>query len=289
MRAGAPVPVDPAALLANWSLEMTARDLLDLDQAAPLLAPGTKIPIAYLPNETAQGRASAARRVRELGFIPIPHIAARRFISASELEAFLDLLQREAAVDHAFVVAGDAPKPLGPYPDALSVIRSGLLAKYGIRRVGISGYPEGHPDIDDARLWGAQLEKQQALGELGHDFAVVTQFTFDAAPVLAWLQEARAGGLTALVRIGVPGPASAKTLMNYAARCGVGSSARVLRKYGLSMGKLLAVSGPDRLIADLAARLDPSVHGEVLLHLFPFGGLRRTAEWMVRLAASHER
>lgn len=271
---------DPSTLLANWSLEMTARDIHDLDAAGPLLAAGTKIPIAYLPNETAEGRAAAARRIRELGFIPIPHIAARRFSSAADLEAFLDLLRREAAVDHAFVVAGDAPAPLGPYPDALSLIRSGLLARYGVRRVGISGYPEGHPDIDDARLWGAQLEKQQALGERGHDFAVVTQFTFDADPILSWLAEARAAGLTALVRIGVPGPATAKTLMTYAARCGVGSSTRVLRKYGLSLGRLLAVSGPDRLIADLAAGLDPKVHGEVLLHLFPFGGLRRTAEWM---------
>lgn len=275
------MPLSKAAqLLEGWSLEMTARDLPDLEAAASLIPPGTRIPVAYLPNETAEGRILAARRIRELGFIPIPHIAARRFSSEAELEAFLAGLQAEAAVDHAFIVAGDAATPMGPYADALAVIQSGLLAKHGIRRVGISGYPEGHPDIDDARLWGAQLEKQQALGERGHDFAVVTQFAFDADPILAWLKAARQGGLTALVRIGVPGPASAKTLLKYAARCGVGASTRVMRKYGLSMSRLLTVSGPDQLITDLAAGLDPAVHGAVLLHLFPFGGLARTAQWV---------
>jgi len=267
-------------LIDGWSLEMTARDLASLDAAAPLIPQGTKIPIAYLPNETTEGRIAAARRVRELGFIPIPHIAARRFTSEAELESFLAGLREQADVDHAFIVAGDAPTPLGPYADALAVIQSGLLAKHGIRRVGISGYPEGHPDIDDARLWGAQLQKQEALGARGHDFAIVTQFTFDADPILAWLKAAREGGLTSLVRVGVPGPASARTLLKYAARCGVGASTRVLRKYGLSAGRLLSVSGPDRLIADLAAGLDPKVHGDVLLHFFPFGGLAQTAAWV---------
>lgn len=264
------------SLLDNWSMEMTARDIPELEAAAPLTPPGTKIPIAYLPSESHEARIAATRRVRELGFIPIPHIAARRFGSQAELESFLEAV----AVDHAFVVAGDAPAPAGPFPDALSVIRSGLLAKHGVRRIGIAGYPEGHPDIDDATLIGASLEKQAALGERGHDFAVVTQFAFDAAPILAWLERARAGGLTALVRVGVPGPADAATLLRYAARCGVSVSTRVMKRYGLSMTRLLSVQGPEQLIEDLQSGLDPGRHGDVLLHLFPFGGLKRTAQWV---------
>ena len=263
-------------LLDNWSMEMTARDLAELEAAAPLTPPGTKIPVAFLPSETHAARVAAARRVRALGFIPIPHIAARRFTSERDLESFLEALQ----VDHAFVVAGDTPSPAGPFPDALSVIRSGLLAKHGVRRIGIAGYPEGHPDIDDAALFGAALEKQAALGERGHDFAIVTQFAFDAAPILSWLERARAGGLVALVRVGVPGPADAATLLKYAARCGVSVSTRVMRRYGLSMTRLLSVQGPERLLDDLRASLDPERHGEVLLHFFPFGGLERTARWV---------
>ncbi len=87
---------------------------------------------------------------------------------------------------------------------ALSIIRSGLLAKYGIRRVGISGYPEGHPDIGNDKLWLAMRDKKIAIEERGHDFAVVTQFSFDAEPVLTWLEEVRKAGAQATVRVGVP-------------------------------------------------------------------------------------
>lgn len=267
-------------LLDYYSIEMTAKDVPNLEDAADIIPTGTKIPITFLPGEDFPMRIAAAKRVRDLGFIPIPHISARRLKSQEELESFLAGLQREVGTDHAFVVAGDPPEPMGPYEDALSIIRSGLLGKYGIRRVGISGYPEGHPDIGNEKLWQAKREKQAAILERGHDFAVVTQFTFDAEPVLNWLVQVRRAGVHALVRIGVPGPASVKRLLAFASRCGVGTSAKVMKKYGMSITRLLTTAGPDKLIKDLAAGLEPEQHGEVLLHFYPFGGLRTTAEWI---------
>jgi len=268
------------ALLKGYSIEMTAKDIAHLEEAADVIPPGTKIPVTFLPGETFDMRIAAAKRVRELGFLPIPHLSARRLHSQEELEGFLARLQQEVGTDHAFVVAGDPPQPLGPYEDALSIIRSGLLAKYGIRRVGISGYPEGHPDIGNEKLWQAKRDKQAAILERGHDFAVVTQFTFDAEPVLSWLEQVRQSGIEALVRVGVPGPATVKRLLAFASRCGVATSTKVMKKYGLSVTKLLASAGPDKLIEDYATGLDPARHGEVLLHFYPFGGLRATAEWI---------
>jgi methylenetetrahydrofolate reductase (NADPH) len=268
------------ALLDQYSIEMTAKDVPHLEEAADIIPQGTKIPITFLPGETFEMRIAAAKRVRELGFLPIPHISARRLHSHEELENFLAGLQREVGTDHAFIVAGDPPQPLGPYEDALSVIRTGLLAKYGIRRIGISGYPEGHPDIGNEKLWQAKRDKQAAILERGHDFAVVTQFSFDAGPVLVWLEQVRRAGIQALVRVGVPGPASVKRLLAFASRCGVGASTQVMKKYGMSLTRLLTTAGPDKLIEELAAGLDPLRHGEVLLHFYPFGGLRTTAEWV---------
>ena len=268
------------AMLKNYSIEMTAKDVPHLEEAADVIPQGTKIPVTFLPGETFEMRIAAAKRVRDLGFLPIPHISARRLKSQEELEGFLSGLQREVGTDHAFVVAGDPAQPMGPYEDALSIIRSGLLAKYGIRRIGISGYPEGHADIGNAKLWQAKLDKQAAILERGHDFAVVTQFTFDAEPVLAWLKQVRKAGVQALVRIGVPGPASVKRLLAFASRCGVGASTKVMKKYGMSLTKLLTAAGPDKLIEEYAARLDPATHGEVLMHFYPFGGMRATAEWI---------
>ena len=95
------------ALLGNYSIEMTARDIGQLEEAADLIPPGTRIPITFLPGETFEMRIAAAKRVRELGFLPIPHISARRLRSQQELEDFLCGLQQEVGTDHAFVVAGD--------------------------------------------------------------------------------------------------------------------------------------------------------------------------------------
>jgi methylenetetrahydrofolate reductase (NADPH) len=284
----ATAPTKPlSALLNNYSIEMTAKDVGHLEEAADVIPRGTKIPVTFLPGETFDMRIAAARRVRDLGFLPIPHISARRLTSQEELESFLARLQREVGTDHAFVVAGDPPQPMGPYEDALSIIRSGLLAKYGIRRIGISGYPEGHPEIGNGKLWQASRDKQAAILERGHDFAVVTQFTFDAEPVLAWLEQVRKADIHALVRVGVPGPASVKRLLAFASRCGVAASGNVMKKYGLSLTKLLATAGPDKLIEDYATGLDPARHGEVLLHFYPFGGLRATAEWVRNFRAQH--
>jgi methylenetetrahydrofolate reductase (NADPH) len=53
-----------------------------------------------------------------------------------------------------------------------------------------------------------------------------------------------------------------------------------MKKYGMSITKLLSTAGPDKLIEDYASGLDAARHGEVLMHFYPFGGLRATAEWI---------
>lgn len=109
---------------------------------------------------------------------------------------------------------------------------------------------------------------------------IVTQFAFDADALLDWLTKMRLRDLTAPVALGVPGPAGAKRLLAFAARCGVGASTKVLRKYGLSLTGLMLPTGPDRLVDALEAGLDPQCHGQVSLHFYPFGGLEKTADWI---------
>jgi methylenetetrahydrofolate reductase (NADPH) len=274
-----------ATLIGTYSIEMTAKDGDALTAAKDLIPPGTSVSITFLAGETAPARVAAAKQAASYGFKPRPHVSARRIASEQELEGFLADLAREAQIDCAFVVAGDLATPAGPYIDALAVIRSGLLTKYGVRNVGISGYPEGHPDFPAEKLWQALRDKHQALTDLGYSYDIITQFGFDAKPVLEWLTQLRDMGITAPVRIGVAGPASVKTLLRFAARCGVGASASVMAKYGVSITKLLNTAGPDALIAELAGSLDPARHGEVFPHFYPFGGLAKTARWVSDFAA----
>ncbi len=102
--------------------------------------------------------------------------------------------------------------------------------------------------------------------------------------MLNWLEQVRSAGVQATVRVGIPGPASVKRLLAFAARCGVGASTKVMAKYGLSITKLLSTAGPDQIVQEYAEKLDRAKHGDVLLHFYPFGGLRTTAEWVRTLA-----
>jgi methylenetetrahydrofolate reductase (NADPH) len=269
-----------ADLLDGFSLEMTAKDIPSLNEAAPLIPKGTRISVTFLPNEAFEDRVAAAAAVRRHGFVPIPHLSARRIGSERELDDYLARLSGEAGIDHAFVIAGDPPEPLGPYEDALAILKSGLLSRHGVKHVGISGYPEGHPDIDDAKLWAALSEKSAVIEAQDQQVSIITQFGFDADPVLSWLEKVRQAGVTAPVRAGVAGPANVKTLLRFAARCGVGASAKVMKKYGLSLTKVLGTAGPDPIIKDLHAGLDAERHGAVSLHFYPFGGLARTSAWI---------
>ena len=90
----------------------------------------------------------------------------------------------------------------------------------------------------------------------------------------------RQRGVTAPVRIGVPVPAGVKRLLAYARRSSVCTSTEVVRKYGFSLANLLGTAGPDTFLHALAEGYDPARHGELDLHLYAFGGLRQTAEWV---------
>jgi methylenetetrahydrofolate reductase (NADPH) len=271
-----------SALLEDFSLEMTGKDVPGLEEARDRIPQGTRINITFLGNEDLPMRLDAARAVKRLGFVPVPHISARRLGSRGDFERFLAGLRADGTSDNVFLVGGDPAHPEGPYADSLSLIDTGLLGEYGVRHVGITGYPEGHPSIDDLTLWSALRNKHEALAAHPLDGEIITQFGFDVDPVLAWVEEVRSRGIDLPIRIGVPGPAGARRLLSYAARFGVGTSASVVKKYGFSLTNLMGTAGPDRFLRDLAAAHDPARHGELKIHFYTFGGIAATSDWAAR-------
>ncbi|MFF4706272.1 methylenetetrahydrofolate reductase [Streptomyces sp. NPDC001288] len=275
------------ALLEDFSLEMTGKDVTKLEEARDTIPQGTRINVTFLGNEDLPTRLAAARAVKRLGFVPVPHFSARRLGSRADFEAFLTGLRADGSCDNVFAVGGDPAGPEGPYEDSLSLIESGLLREYGVRHVGVSGYPEGHPVIPNDVLWSVLRDKSAALAEQGLDGGIITQFGFDVDPVLAWIEQVRDAGITLPVRVGVPGPAGVRRLLGYAARFGVGTSTAIARKYGLSLTNLMGTAGPDRFLHALADGYDPVRHGDVKIHFYTFGGLRATSEWITRYRADH--
>jgi methylenetetrahydrofolate reductase (NADPH) len=269
-----------ASLVEGFSLEMTGKDIEPLREAAPYIPQGTRINVTFLGNEDLQMRVAASAEVKRLGFVPVPHLSARRLHDRDELNTFLAELSGVGAAEHVFAVGGDPAEPMGPYPDALTLITSGALQEAGVREVAISGYPEGHPDIADDVLWEHLEAKTAALSAAGLDAVILTQFSFDADAVLAWIDEVRRRGITTPIRVGIPGPAGIKRLLGYAKRFGVGSSAGIVKKYGFSLTHLMGSAGPDRFVADLAAGVEARPEaGEVGVHLYTFGGLKASAQW----------
>ncbi|WP_329243732.1 methylenetetrahydrofolate reductase [Streptomyces sp. NBC_01478] len=270
------------SLLEDFSLEMTGKDVPKLEEARHSIPQGTRINVTFLGNENLAMRLEASRAVKRLGFVPVPHISARRLGSQADFEEFLAGLRADGTCANVFTVGGDPTRPEGPYEDSLALIETGLLREYGVRHVSISGYPEGHPDIAGDALWSALREKNASIAEQELDGSVITQFGFDVDPVLAWLEKVRAEGITLPVRIGVPGPAGVRRLMSYAARFGVGTSASIAKKYGLSITNLMGTAGPDKFLRALADGYDPARHGDIKIHFYTFGGLRATSEWIAQ-------
>jgi len=283
-------------LVNGYSLEMTGKDVPGLLEAKDGIPAGTKINVTFLGNEDLEMRVAAAKAVRELGFVPVPHISARRLSSRGQLEEFLSRLQDVGATESVFVVGGDPTTPEGPYEDSYDVIRTGLLLDYGVKEVSIAGYPEGHPDISQEVLWRALDEKSLSLAQQGLNATILTQFAFDTDPVLAWIDQVRARGIDSTIRIGTPGPAGIKRLLGFARRFGIGANAMIVKKYGFSLTNLMGTAGPDKFVTDLSAMLadkaadapggeisgpaaESLASGTVKLHFYTFGGLLATADW----------
>ena len=273
----------PAGITDGFSLEMTAKDEASLRDAAPLIPAETPIAVTYLPGEEVGARVAATIAVRELGFEPMPHFSARRITSEDDFEAYLKAVVEKAGVRRCFIVAGDPPVPQGPYFDTMALIATGAFERAGIQAIGIGGHPEGHPNMSEAECWAVLETKVREIESRGMAPLVVTQFGFDPDAFLVWLKELRARGIMCPVRIGIPGPAGIKRLLAFAARCGVGASASVMKKYGVSITNLLGTAGPDKLVDAFANGLGDE-HGRVRLHFYPFGGLRKTVEWIADYA-----
>jgi methylenetetrahydrofolate reductase (NADPH) len=263
----------------RYSLEVTAKDTAALTDAAGLIPHNTPLSITFLPDEKPEARVAAAVAVRRMGFEPMPHFSVRRILSEIDFEDYLRNVVQQAEVTRCFIVAGDPPSAMGPYSDTMSLIKTGAFEKAGIKAIGIGGHPEGHPIMSVGECWAVLENKVGEIERRGMSALIVTQFGFDPDAVLAWLIELRRRGINTPVRIGIPGPASIRTLLRFAAHCGVAASTSVMKKYGVSITNLLGSAGPDQLVDSFAQGLGPQ-HGQVKLHFYPFGGLVKTVEWI---------
>ena len=268
-------------LTRDYSIEVTPKTLAKQAEIGALFPERTRVYIACLPGEPWQDVVDAAERVERSGLIPVPHLAARSLMDEADLQAYVEALVTKAKVDQVLVVGGGIDQPVGKLSGTSALLETGILESHGIKVVGLAGHPEGHRELPKPAI-AATLEDKWAFADKTEaQCRLVTQFLFDADPLLAWEQALRARGNKLPIHVGIPGPATIKTLLNYARMCGVGNSMRVLTRQGGSLLRLAGLSYPDRLLTALAHHLADNEATRIeRIHLYPFGGIGRTARWI---------
>ena len=145
-------------LVANLHYEIVP--MSSIEQAVDDLPPGADVSVTCSPVRGIVATQGYTDRLATLGHHPVPHLAAR-LVRGPDHTAQLAAWLRAHEVRDVFVIAGDAPEPLGPYEGALPFIRDLLAADPGVERIGIAGYPDGHSMIENGVL-DTQLHAKQA-------------------------------------------------------------------------------------------------------------------------------
>ena len=273
------------AFLSRATIEVTGKQIEKFPLLKEHMPAGASVFIALIEAQDLEAQIAAAAELRRLGFEPIPHVPARFVRDDADLDARLTAFKEKAGVTTVLALGGGAPEPIGKFDAAIQMLHTGLFQKAGITRIGIAGHPEGNPDITkkhgEAALLKALTEKNAWLKANGIDGFIATQFLFEAGPLALWASSLREAGISLPIYVGVPGPATIKTLVKYAAMCGVGNSARFIRKQALNITKLLTVSEPTEFVDQLAKlHFDKPELNIAAPHLYPFGGFDKLFTWL---------
>jgi len=285
-----PVPAEaaanrlPAGLVAalrrpRFEVLPLAGTLEQVEQHVPRDCPVT---VTASPRLGLEPTLALTEALSQRGFEAVPHLAARLVVDEAHLRETLHRLHA-VGVNDAFVISGDGQQPLGKFPDSLALLSA--MRRLGDSelapvpaRLGIAGYPEGHPLVAAAELDAALCEKQAMASY------AVTQLCFDAGTISTWVSRVRDLGVQLPLQVGVAGAVDQRKLLRIVGRIGVGSSARFLRKHRYGMVRLLRPGGyrPDRLLRGLADDLTEPARGVAGLHLYTFGDVAATERWRRR-------
>jgi methylenetetrahydrofolate reductase (NADPH) len=250
------------------------------DQAAALPR-GTEVSVTASPGKGIEATVELAIELEGTGLRAIPHLSARMIRDRAHLATLLARL-RDAGIDRAFVVGGDADEP-GEFLDGLSLLRAMADLGQAPAELGCPCYPQGHPDIPDEALAQALRDKAPLVQYM------TTQLCFDPKAIATFIAGRRAEGIELAVKLGIPGVAEIPKLMSISARIGVKDASKfVLRNYRF-VGQLLKSGGiykPSRLMQDLAPVIADPAARVIGLHVYTFNNVPATVAWREELRGS---
>jgi methylenetetrahydrofolate reductase (NADPH) len=263
------------------SIEMTPKHALEMSDLDTIIPAKTRVYITDLATHSSAAMAKACENLANQNLIAVPHIAARRTLDRANLE---DRVKRyaDAGVDDVLVVGGSPERLAGEMTSTMDVLATGILDAYGITNIAVAGHPEGSPDFSDEVAIAALRLKKQFAERSDAKLRIVTQFGFDPEVFINWAEGLTDNGIDLPVHLGVAGPAKITTLIKYAAMCGVGNSIDFLKKRASILTALTSSHSAEGVVGPIEAHVMSAEKTAIRgIHAFPFGGVKKTAEWLV--------
>jgi len=214
------------------------------------------------------------------GYPIVPHLSARLVVDRSHLGELIARMA-EMGVRDVFVVAGDADQPAGSFEGAAQLLEAMQELGHPFEQIGITGYPESHPLIDDETTIASMFEKSR------HATYIASQICFDSRVTVAWVNNVWARGTRLPILVGIPGVVPRAKLLRVSSRIGIGESMRYLRKHHDFVTRFFRPGGfsPDTLIKGLAPVIADPEQKIAGFHIFTFNDLADTEAWRQRKLA----
>jgi len=214
------------------------------------------------------------------GYPIVPHLSARLVVDRSHLGELIARMA-EMGVRDVFVVAGDADQPAGSFEGAAQLLEAMQELGHPFEQIGITGYPESHPLIDDETTIASMFEKSR------HATYIASQICFDSRVTVAWVNNVWVRGTRLPIFVGIPGVVPRAKLLRVSTRIGIGESLRYLRKHNDFVTRFFRPGGfsPDTLIKGLAPVIADPEQKLAGFHIFTFNDLADTEAWRQRKLA----
>lgn len=191
------------------------------------------VSVTYGAGGTTRERthATVARIVRETDLRPAAHLTC---VDATKDE--VDAIARNyraAGVRHIVALRGDPtagagarfePHPQG-YRNAADLVRG--LKKIANFEISVAGYPEKHPE---SPTLAADMDNLKAKVDAGAD-RIITQFGFDNAHFLRFLERTRAAGIWVPVTPGIVPIHNFRQVAGFAVKAGASVPAWLARRF----------------------------------------------------------
>jgi methylenetetrahydrofolate reductase (NADPH) len=268
------------ATIKRW-LERARYEVLPLEGAVErvLQAVGTdiKLTVTASPRKGIDSTLSLAERLAGHGYETVPHISARLVADGTHLDEVVARL-RAVRIREVFVVAGDSAQPAGRFAGSFELLQAMHERGHVFDDVGIAGYPESHPLIDDDITIQSMWDKRR--------FAtyIVSNICFDAKVIGRWVKRVRRRGVELPIYLGLPSITDTGKLIRVSRKIGVGDSARFLTKSRGGLLRLVVPGGydPTRLLQRLASNLGDPALDVPGVHLYTFNEIELTESWRRR-------